>query len=67
MRIEVRVEPHTGMRRRCGEWREPCPGYDTLAERRWPFVPLWNIAVYFFYASRRVECPTHGVAVEHVP
>ncbi len=67
LRIEVQVEPHAGVHRRCGECGKPCPGYDVLVERRWLFVPLWNIAVYFFYAPRRVECPTHGVVVEHLP
>jgi len=30
-------------------------------------VPLWGIAVWFRYAPRRVECPEHGVVVEHLP
>jgi len=30
-------------------------------------VPLWNIAVFFVYAMRRVECPRCGVKVEQVP
>ena len=30
-------------------------------------MPLWQIAVYFVYAMRRVECPTCGVKVEQVP
>jgi transposase len=38
-----------------------------LAERRFEFVPLWQIAVYFVYALRRVDCPTWGVKVETVP
>lgn len=66
-RIEVTLEPHAGMHRRCGECRQSCPGYDTLAERSWLFVPLWHLPVYFVYAPRRVECPTHGVVVEHLP
>ena len=31
------------------------------------FVPLWNIAVFFAYALRRVNCPRCGVKVESVP
>lgn len=65
--IEVRIEPHGGMRPRCSTCRKPCPGYDRLPERRWRFVPLWAIAVFFFYAPRRVECAEHGVIVEHIP
>lgn len=30
-------------------------------------MPLWGIKTEFHYAPRRVECPTHGVIVEHMP
>ena len=43
------------------------PGYDTLAERRFEFVPLWATAVFFLYSMRRVDCPRCGVTVEQVP
>lgn len=66
-RIEIKVEPHTGMHCRCGVCRQVCPGYDTLAERSWLFVPLWHLPVYLLYTPRRVECPTDGVVVEHMP
>jgi transposase len=66
-RIEVRVEPHRGRRGRCSQCGQPAPGYDRLEERRWEHVPLWGIPVDFFYAPRRVECPEHGVVVEHLP
>ena len=65
--IEILVEPHTGIRRRCSRCQRPAPGYDCLAERRWLFVPLWGIRTYFCYAPRRVECAEHGVVVEHIP
>ena len=48
----------------CGQQR---PGYDRLPERRFEYVPMWGIAVYFVYAMRRVECPACGVKVELVP
>ena len=67
LRIEVRIEPHRGIRGQCATCRQFGPGYDVLAERRWLFVPLWGIRVHFFYAPRRVNCPAHGVAVEHIP
>jgi len=66
-RIEVRLEPHRGRRGRCSQCGRPAPGYDRLEERRWHHVPLWGIPVEFFYAPRRVECPEHGVVVEHLP
>ena len=43
------------------------PGYDRQSERQFEFVPLWQIAVYFVYALRRVDCPRCGVKVEKVP
>lgn len=67
LRIEVKMEPHRGIRGKCATCLEACPGYDVLAERRWLFVPLWGIVVHFFYPPRRVECPAHGVRVEHIP
>ena len=47
--------------------RSPRPGYDRLPQRRFEFVPLWGIAVYFVYALRRVNCPDCGVTAERVP
>jgi len=38
-----------------------------LAPRRFEFVPLWGLRVFFLYMMRRVACPTCGVTVEHVP
>lgn len=67
LRIEVRVKPHRGIRGKCGTCLKPCPGYDQLEERRWLFVPLWGIVCLFFSPPRRVECPEHGVGVEHIP
>jgi transposase len=67
LRIEVKIEPHRGIRGKCSTCLEACPGYDVLEERRWLFVPLWGIVVHFFYPPRRVECPAHGVRVEHIP
>ena len=43
------------------------PGYDHLPARRFEFVPLWGIPVFFRYALRRVECPLCGVLAENVP
>lgn len=67
LRVEVQVEPHRGIRGKCSTCLKPCPGYDQLEERRWLFVPLWGIVCHFFYRPRRVECPEHGVGVEHIP
>ncbi len=65
--IEVSIRPRTNGRPICSGCHQVRPGYDQLPERRFEFVPLWGIAVYFLYAMRRVECPTCGVKVERVP
>jgi transposase len=65
--IEIRLEPHRGVRAKCSQCRQPAPGYDQLPERSWLFVPLWGIRTCFLYPPRRVECPAHGVVVEHLP
>ena len=67
LRIEARIEPHGAMRAKCSECRRLAPGYDRLPERWWLFVPLWGIVTWLVYAPRRVECPEHGVVVEHIP
>jgi transposase len=66
-RIAIRLAAHGGIRGKCSECRRPAPGYDRLPERGWLFVPLWGIPAYFLYAPRRVQCPEHGVVVEHLP
>ena len=65
--IEVQIKTRRNGRPICSGCGEVRPGYDRLPERRFKFVPLWGIAVYFVYAMRRVECPTCGVKVEQVP
>jgi transposase len=65
--IEIAVEPHRGIPRRCSHCRRPAPGYDCQPRRRWLFVPLWGIPTWFCYAPRRVECAEHGVVVEYIP
>jgi transposase len=66
-RIDITLEAHQGRCGQCSECRQPAPGYDRLPPRRWLFVPLWGITTYFVYAPRRVNCPEHGVVVEHLP
>src|SRR5438128_1457512 len=67
LRIHVCLQPHRSSRGSCSACRRPAPGYDRLPQRSWLFVPLWGIKTYFFYAPRRVDCPAHGVVVEHIP
>ena len=65
--LDVELRPRANGRPTCSGCGRRRPGYDTLSPRRFEFVPLWGIAVYFVYAMRRVECPTCGVVVETVP
>lgn len=65
--IEVEVESRANGRPICSGCGQPAPGYGRLAKRRFEYVPLWGIAVFFLYAMRRVECPQCGVKVERVP
>jgi len=65
--ILIEIRPRSGSRPICDGCGSKCPGYDTLSERRFEFVPLWGIVVYFVYAMRRVTCASCGVKVERVP
>ena len=65
--LEVKLRPRANSRPTCSGCGQQGPGYDRLPTRRFDFVPLWGIAVYFVYAMRRVDCPSCGVTVEQVP
>jgi transposase len=62
--IEVPLRARANGRPICSGCGKRRPGYDRLAPRRFEFVPLWQIAVVFVYALRRVACPHCGVVVE---
>ena len=63
----VDVLPRQNSRPVCSGCERSGPGYDRLEARRFEFVPLWGIAVFFLYAMRRVDCKNCGVKVESVP
>ena len=66
--LEVEIVPRQNGQRICSGCKQICPGYDTMPEpRRFAFVPLWGIAVYFVYHMRRVQCPACGIKVERIP
>src|SRR4051812_24234341 len=65
--LEVQIEPRHGSRPICSGCHRRRPGYDRLPPRRFEFVPLWQIAVFFVYSMRRVACPECGYVVEEVP
>lgn len=65
--IDVRIRPRGGSRPVCSGCGRRRSAYDRLDERRYQFVPLWGIAVYFVYRPRRCNCPRCGVKVELLP
>jgi transposase len=67
LELEVTVVPRANSRPICSGCRRKRPGYDHLPPRRFEFVPVWQIAVFFVYALRRVDCAKCGVTAEEVP
>ena len=67
LHIDIHLEAHACSDGRCATCLKPAPGYDHQSERSWLFPPLWNIPTHFHYAPRRVQCPEHGIGVEHIP
>jgi transposase len=65
--IEIDVRPRKGSKAVCSCCNEPGRGYDTLAQRRFEFIPVWGFAVILLYSMRRVDCRQCGVKVETVP
>jgi transposase len=65
--LDVIIRPRSNSRPLCSGCGQAGPGYDRLPQRRYQFVPLWALAVYFVYAPRRVACPRCGVKVERLP
>ena len=64
--LRVHLRENTRMRGRCGQCGKPGPCYDHLPERSFEMVPLWSLPVLFFYARRRVDCPSCGVRAERL-
>lgn len=65
--LEITLRPLARLQAICSGCGQRRPGYDTLRQRSFEFVPLWGILVFFLYAPRRVNCPTCGVKVERLP
>ena len=65
--LEIDIRPRVGSRPRCSGCGKRGSTYDTLSPRRFQFVPLWGILVFFVYPMRRVDCLRFGVTVERVP
>jgi transposase len=65
--VEVELRPRRNSRPVCSGCSQRRRGYDTLPVRRFEFIPMWGIKVFFLYAPRRVDCPGCGVRVERMP
>ena len=65
--LVVELRPRKNSRPLCSACGQPGPVYDRVEERRFEFVPLWGIAVFFTYRMRRVKCVSCDVRVEQVP
>lgn len=67
-RVEVKLDADPRRKRRCSCCGRPGRVHAVLDERRWHYVPIWNIPVFLFYAPRRVVCPERGApTVEAMP
>ena len=65
--IEVELRPRKNSWPLCSGCGSIAIGYDQLRERRFAFVPLYQIPVTFLYRMRRVNCHRCGIRVEDVP
>ncbi len=66
--LTIEIAPHRRNRPQCSGCGQRGGGvYDRLAPRRFEFIPLWGLRVFFLYMMRRVDCACCGVTVEQVP
>jgi transposase len=65
--VTVAIAPHRRNRPQCAGCGRRGGVYDRLPPRRFEFVPLWGLRVFFLYMMRRVDCSACGVTVESVP
>ncbi len=65
--LEIDIVPRANGRAQCSGCGRRAPGYDHLRPRRFEFVPLWGLLVFFVYEMRRVNCQRCGIIVERVP
>ena len=65
--LDIEVLARANSKPICSICGRKCCGYDRLAERRFEFIPMWGIKVFFRYAPRRVDCCYCGIHVERMP
>ncbi len=65
--VEVELHPRKNSRPVCSGCGRKRPGYDRLPARKFEFIPMWGIKVFFLYAPRRANCQACGIHVERMP
>jgi len=65
--LEVEISPRANGKPKCSSCGYHGGCYDHLPERRYEFIPLWGMRVFFLYSPRRVNCHCCGIIVEKVP
>lgn len=66
--VVIGVRPSSRARNRCGRCRRRGRAYDAgRGRRRWRTLDLGTVMAFLEADSPRVNCPTHGVVVAHVP
>ena len=65
--LEVTIVPRKNGKAACSGCGKTGGCYDHQPSRRFEFVPLWGIPVFFCYQMRRVNCKDCGVKIESVP
>lgn len=66
-RIEIGLEPRKNSQGICSGCGEKNSCYDHLDTRRFEYIPLWGIKVFFIYRPRRINCKKDGPTVEYIP
>ena len=64
--LVIPIRPRKRSRAECSGCGRRGSTYDRLKERRFEYVPLWGLLVFFSYRMRRVNCAKCGVTVERV-
>ena len=62
--VEVELRARANSRAICSGCGHRRSGYDKLPVRRFEFIPLWGIKVFFPYTPRWVECQPCGIKVD---
>lgn len=65
--IDVEIAPRANGKPKCSICGYSGGCYDKLPVRRFEFIPLWGMKVFFLYSPRRVNCPRCGITVEKMP